>query len=174
MLGLNLDTMYTKNQCLGLFAFLKNFETNLLDLVELGEEQYEQEATKKRKVFAALSHDPIFSWVTMFSKTNAFTEIMVGLCNLGVRHDKRVKEEARAQVRSIATSELTAFINSLSQLGPEVWEKLPLDIRILVADARRKQIEKNRSAKSTPTSSDNVTTSSDTPPNSALKQHTQP
>ena len=128
--------------------------------MELGEEQYVQETTKKRKLFAALIHDPNFSWITMFSKTNSFTEIMAGLRNLGVRHDKRAREEARAQVRSASSAELTAFINALSRLAPEVWEKLPLDIKRLVADARRKQIEKNRASKTATPTNDNATPSS--------------
>ena len=119
-LEMDLDTPYNKSQRGGLATFLNNFETNLSELVELGEEQYEQETTKKRKLFAALSHDPNFSWITMFSKTNSFTEIMAGLRNLGVRHDKHARDEARAKVRSASSADLTVFINTMSCLGPKV------------------------------------------------------
>ena len=130
-----ISTPYYKNYKGGLNAYLNNFETALTELsVVLMKSEFQSEESQKRKLLQNL--EPLgWTWLDPVVHSIPMPEVYQMIRKIALKEEYMLKNKINNKGKVSQAN--------LSHVEPDVWSKLPKDLKKLIIDTRR--LEKNTS-----------------------------
>ena len=120
----------------GLHVYLNNFETSITELaVVLKIKEWEEEATQKRRLLQNLQ-SLNWKWLDPFFTTMTMSEIYQMLRKIALKEEYSQK----TKYSNLHPQMITTQAN-IAHVEPDLWSKLPTDIKQLILRERRKEAE---------------------------------
>jgi len=144
----DISVPFHKNYKGGLNAFITDYETAFMELTSiLKVKAWEDEDTQKRRLLQNL--EPLgMSWLDNAAKTMPLSEIYHTLRQIALKKEKRYLERSKAKA-----NEVTA---QLSHIEPDIWGKLPRDLRDLIIKWRKAEREEKDKKQAVEASANNM------------------
>ena len=134
------STPFSRGYKGGMLQWVTDYESAFAELGYIHKvEAYTDDDMIKRRVLQYLQ-TPALSWLDNASKTMSSAELMQAIKEYAIKQNSYAKGRTISNVRHTVADAYAA----LTRIDPETWIKLPADVRKAIIDARRKELEEEK------------------------------
>ena len=144
MLELTISIPFHRSYAGGLTQFVDDYETAFVERsLILGVATWDKDSNKKRRLLHNVASSNM-SWLPHLAKSLYFEGVCLLLREHALKVEHRAKENAIKKAFLTKLGETTLETEAyLSHITPEIWHKLPTDVKDLIGKLKREEYVKN-------------------------------